>query len=145
MPFALLLVTALLAADQAKPILDQAALKKLEGKWQLTRREHGGANTDAKEIKAVTVEVKGTTLIIRDGAEVKEEAVITGLNPKAVPATLDLKITKGTGKGDGIAGIYKLDGETLRIGIAEPGKDRPTKLEGAAGTGHTLLVLKKAK
>ena len=53
------------------------------------------------------------------------------------------EVTEGTGKGDVVKGIYKFDGKKLTICVAEPGKKRPEKFEGAKGTGHTLMVLQK--
>jgi len=141
---AALLLAALLAADATRAdAVDREALKKLAGKWVLTRREHGGEDADAKAIKSIRVEIDGAKMTIRDGDDVKEKTTVTLLDAKAKPASVDLEVTEGTGKGDVVKGIYKLEGGKLTICVAEPGKERPAKFEGAKGTGHTLMVLQK--
>lgn len=145
MTFALLLLAAAATADGPKPGVAPAAAKALEGQWALTARTHGGEKAEAKAIQSIRLSVSGTTLTTREGDEVKEEAAITLLDPTAKPGAIDLKITKGPGKGDVVHGIYKADAATLTLCIAEPGRDRPTRFEGARGTGHTLLVLTRVK
>ncbi len=44
---------------------------------------------------------------------------------------------------ENVKGIYALDGDTLKICLAEPKKDRPTEFSGQKGL--ILLVLKRAK
>jgi uncharacterized protein (TIGR03067 family) len=61
------------------------------------------------------------------------------------PATIDMKPKGGTYDGKTLLGIVKVDGETMTICFAEPGKDRPTKFESTTGSGLVLAVHKKAK
>ena len=81
----------------------------------------------------------------RDGADVKEDAELTLLDAKAKPAALDLKIAAGPDVGKVVKAIWKLEGDTLTVCTAEPGKERPKEFKGAEGTGHTLLVFQRAK
>lgn len=61
------------------------------------------------------------------------------------PATIDLMPKGGTYDGKTLLGIVKVDGDTLTIAFAEPGKDRPTKFESTAGSGVVVAVHKRAK
>ena len=67
------------------------------------------------------------------------------IDPKKTPATIDLVPGKGRYEGKTLPGIYKLEGDTLTIAFAEPGKDRPTAFESKAGSGVVLVVHKRAK
>ena len=139
------LLSIALFADAPKVAPDEAALAKLQGKWQQSREEHGGKSAPAKDLVGQTLEVNSVRTTARDGDEVKEEAKITALDPKAEPALIDMEITKGDGKGKTLAGIWKLEGGKLTICVAEPGKARPTSFAGKEGTGHTLLVFERGK
>src|SRR5262245_52428884 len=61
-------------ADDLPAKVDPAELKRFEGAWRLTTQEHGGKKSDKKEIAGITLDVKGTKWVTRDGVEVKEEA-----------------------------------------------------------------------
>ena len=107
--------------------------------------EHGGKKTAAKELAKLQLEVSGSKMTTREGGEVKEEDTIIALDAKAKPAAMDLKIDSGSDIDKGVKAIYKLEGDTLTICVAEPGKDRPKAFAGKEGSGHTLMVFKKAK
>ena len=140
----LLSSTALLEAPPAAGV-DEPGLKKLQGKWQLTGQEHGGKKAAAKEVAGITLEVSKAGFTTREGVDVKEDASVVHLDAKARPAALDLKITAGPDLDKVVKGVWKLEGETLTVCIAEPGKDRPKEFKASEGTGHTLLVFKKLK
>src|SRR4051794_25834979 len=142
--FAVLLTMAV-AAVQAEAGVDREELKRLQGTWAVMSQEHGGKKSDAKSIANLTVEVAGTKVTTRDGVDVKEDASLTRLGARAKPGEVDLKITAGVDLDKVVKGIWKLEGDTLTICIAEPDKERPKAFEAKEGSGHTLLVLKKAK
>jgi uncharacterized protein (TIGR03067 family) len=135
----------LLALADGAAAPDKEELKKLQGKWVVTQLEHGGKKTPPKDLVNLLVEVSGSKMTTTDAGELKETDTITGLDPKATPPALALKVNTGPDVDKVILAIYQLKDETLTICFAEPGKERPKKLAAQTGTGHTLLVLKKAK
>jgi uncharacterized protein (TIGR03067 family) len=131
------------ALSQAPGAVDAAALKKLQGKWQLTAQEHGGKKAKALEVAAITLEVRKEKFVIRDGVDVKEDASVVRLDGKGKPAAVDLKITAGADLDKVVKAVWKLEGDALTVCTAEPGKDRPREFKAAEGSGHTLLVFKR--
>lgn len=142
---AFVVASSLLALGGAPKGVEEAALKQLQGGWRLTAQEHGGKRSTAKEIAGLTLEVAKARFTSREGADVKEDAELSRLDSKAKPAELDLKIAAGPDKGKVVKGIWKLEGDELTVCIAEPGRGRPAEFQGAEGTGHTLLVFRRAK
>jgi uncharacterized protein (TIGR03067 family) len=141
----MLLVCLALEDVPAKVELDKAELKKLQGAWHITTQEHGGKKTSAKELFSLSMVVDGERMTTRDGPDLKEDAKIQLLNPKAKPAAIDLKIASGGDMNKVVKGIWKLQADTLTVCVAEPDKDRPSDFAAKEGTGHTLLVFKKIK
>jgi uncharacterized protein (TIGR03067 family) len=65
------------------------------------------------------------------------------VDAKKNPSTID--ITAGRGPATGMAGIYKLDGDTLTMCLSMTGGDRPTAFESPDGSRVVLMVLKRVK
>ncbi|MCE9568246.1 MAG: TIGR03067 domain-containing protein [Planctomycetes bacterium] len=67
------------------------------------------------------------------------------IDASKTPITFDAVAKGGTFDGKTLLGIFKVEGDTMTVAFAEPGKERPTKFESAAGSGVVLTVYKKAK
>jgi uncharacterized protein (TIGR03067 family) len=146
------LLALLITAAAALPILagppqDDAVkkeLKMLEGSWATVSIEAAGQKvTDEDKIKSRKLSTKGNKYTLKVGDETVQGTI--EINPTKKPKTIDVKPDSGSNKGKTLLGIYELDGDSLRICLALPGKDRPTALVTAAENGQQLVVYKREK
>jgi uncharacterized protein (TIGR03067 family) len=132
------LATSLAAADDA-------GLKSIAGKWEVVSVTRDGAE-DAT-LKGATRVHDGAKYTITPAAGSKSPVVAGALvvDASKTPVTIDMKPADGRYKDKTLQGILKLDGDTLTIAFAEPGKDRPASFESKPGSGVVVAVHKKAK
>jgi uncharacterized protein (TIGR03067 family) len=71
------------------------------------------------------------------------------LDENKKPKTIDLTAGGRDGSGkkpdDVLPGIYELDGDSLKICLGLPGKDRPTEPSAKEGAKQTLYTYKREK
>jgi RNA polymerase sigma factor (sigma-70 family) len=140
--------------------LAAAELKTLEGAWRAVRADGGGQPRDPDDLARMRVRVLGDRLhLYADGRD--EDRVVVhriAVTPTTAPRRIDLarvawgeKITPDPADGGRpVAGIYKLDGDTLTICAAvaagpgqPPPAARPAEFKG--GKDLALLVLERVK
>lgn len=136
LPFAVpfLAVAFVTAGDAGKGSKD---LKKLEGAWTIVSVQEKGE----KEQRPVgdTAVFKGNKVIFSIGDE-KETAKFK-IDSTKKPGWFD--ITTGPYKG---VGIYKLEGNTLKVCLNQSGKERPTAFKSEKDSpNERLFVLKRGK
>jgi uncharacterized protein (TIGR03067 family) len=136
------LFTGLVVSAPAPPA--ESDQKKFQGEWTVTSHITNGEKRPNRMVETEHLFVQGAKMTTREGNEIKDEATFT-LDPRAKPRAIDLKLTGGGDKGKTVAGIYKLQGDTLTICVAEPGRKRPEDFTSDKGSGHILLVFKRAK
>lgn len=102
---------------------------KPHGGWAGATRDHTDGKYTMKPVNPKATPTTGTYKI----------------DTTKVPMTIDMMPTGGTYDGKTLLGIVKLDGQTLTIAFAEPGKDRPTAFESKEGSGIIIAIQKKAK
>ena len=143
---ALLLVVGLLVpADRAKT--DQAkdtdkGVKALQGKWTVVAGEEGGKKQTDAQLKDSWVEFSGTRVRVHSPRE--ELSMTYTARPDHKPAHIDFTVTAGPDKGKTSKGIYRLEGDTLKIAYAAPEKERPKHFATAEGSHQSMWVLKRA-
>jgi uncharacterized protein (TIGR03067 family) len=110
---------------------------ELVGEWTMVNAWQAGHALDASMVKTgrrVTTATRTTTYF---GKQVFLNAEYT-TNPGLSPKTIDL-----SAKGQTQLGIYEVDGETMKICFAAPGKPRPTGYDTRPGDGRTSAVWKR--
>jgi uncharacterized protein (TIGR03067 family) len=132
--------TGMLVAADAK---DDAAKKdrdRMQGTWTVASATHGGKQAPAERIKAMRLVIAGDKITVKEG-EVHEEATFT-LAPDQKPPAID--VTPGRASRKTIRGIYKLEGDELKICWVREG-ERPKEFASKDGSDAILLVLKREK
>jgi uncharacterized protein (TIGR03067 family) len=130
--------------EEAAADLTAQDKKKLQGTWTVAAHTTSGTATPAKKLTGWRLTVAGDKMTTRDGTDVLDESTFR-LDAAGKPRAIDLRLTEGPDKGKSVQGIYKLEGDTLTVCVAEPGRPRPRELASRAGSGHMLFVFKRAK
>jgi uncharacterized protein (TIGR03067 family) len=117
---------------------------RLQGHWKVTSVENSGKKSEAKMIANWKLVVAGDKMTALDGNDVMDEYTFR-LDAAAKPPAIDLTIQTGTEKDKKVQGVYRIEGDTLTVCVGEPGKERPKEFRSAEGSGHMLLVLRRAK
>ena len=125
---------------------DAKARAPFQGAWNVVKLEIMGQDVTAaiKDMPA-TMSFDGNKYVFDIGPET-EKGTFT-FDAKAKPATLDLKILEGRGKGKSQLAVYEVEGDTLKICMAdEDAKDRPKKLASEkGGAGMVMFTLTRKK
>jgi uncharacterized protein (TIGR03067 family) len=147
MKYGLMLVLSagfLVAADAPKETVKKET-EKLKGTWQVqSLLKDGEVPSDAKALERFIITDDKVSVGTAKGSDTIDYFSFT-IDPTLKPAAMYVKLFNGPEKGEVIKAIYLLEGDTLRICAALPGKDRPTKFSGDKGTGASLIVLKREK
>jgi uncharacterized protein (TIGR03067 family) len=144
---ALVLVAGLLtaAADDK-----QEATKKdrelMQGHWTVVSLVRNGMDVPQAQGIKVSIDADGNAAHLPSEKEPMPDlkGKIT-IDPSKNPKTIDLVVVEGSRKGQTMAGIYEIDGDTLRICRPGPGKDRPTEFSSKEGSGCDIITYKRDK
>ena len=134
----------LLAADTPKSSTDH---DKIQGVWKITSsRENGQEPQGERKERMEKVRVRFTAdkVIFGEGEE-KQEGTYK-LDPAKQPPTIEVTTLSGPNKGKKTNGIYKLDGDTLKVCMSiEDGKEAPADFTAEADSGRALFTLERIK
>jgi len=131
--------------------------KQLDGTWKvvsITSSDEGEAPQEM--VRNMVVVIEGDRLTTFSGGQAREETfkVDTAKNPKSIDLTrtpIQGFVSDGNKqntpavKRDILPGIYALDGDRLRICLAQPGQKRPTQIPDKPKDGLVVLVLERDK
>jgi uncharacterized protein (TIGR03067 family) len=140
----ILLTLFAIAADSPTNQAAQKEMKKLEGAWSMVSLEVNANLTSEEDAKNFKLEVAGDKWNVSINDHTIEATY--RVDPTKSPKEIDLTYLEGPIKGQPIAGIYLLEGDTLKMcRCQEPNKDRPTEFATLAGSGLLLVVWKRVK
>jgi uncharacterized protein (TIGR03067 family) len=144
-PALMALIAGLLIAADAKEDEAKKDMEKMQGTWLLVSGERDGKKFTDEEIKQAKLIVKGDTWRIpKSEVGTAQEGTFT-LDPTKTPKWTDSMNGTGPDKGKTWKGIYELEGDTQKVCLAPPGKDRPKEFATKAGSGYILQVWKREK
>jgi uncharacterized protein (TIGR03067 family) len=127
----------------------QEDLKKLEGTWDVTFIEAGGARTPAGKVsKGLRFIIKGDQLKMTSAADKAGAELTITLDASKKPKAIDLTWKEAPFKNKTALGIYAFEGETLKICFPDdPDEDntRPKTFMTKKGSLARVYWLKLAK
>lgn len=106
------------------------------GQWQVTYSEDSGRKAPPEMLKNLRFEFTAEKMLTQI-ADRKSESTYK-LNPSTSPALIDF-----TENGHTKMGIYDLDGDALRICIAETGSERPTSFDSLPNSANDVVIMLK--
>jgi RNA polymerase sigma factor (sigma-70 family) len=102
----------------------------LQGNWKVKEAEALGKHLPRETSTKQTWAIKDGDIVVHFDDGVKENWTFT-LDPTVTPRSIDLKVTAGVKAGASAKGIYKLEGNSLRICFNGHG-ERPSRFDAAA-------------
>jgi len=128
------LLTGKLAVVHAE---DEGDRDKIQGSWTVSTGEKAGKKAPAEGLKDVRMTFTGDEFTWKTGE--KETKGTFSLDATKTPKEISM-----SAEGKKLAGIYRLEGEELKICVGI-GDDHPTDFVTKAGAKAMLLVLKREK
>jgi uncharacterized protein (TIGR03067 family) len=144
---ALTLAAGSLPADGRGPsrdaFRDAATVPTLEGEWEVVSVLHGGESGNERDTR-ITIR-DGRMAVQERGARRKEEYGYRLPRAHTPAGAIDLVVTEGPQKGQVFPGIYRAEGNALRLCVRpEPGAARPAALAAPKGSPDVLITLRRA-
>jgi uncharacterized protein (TIGR03067 family) len=113
-------------------------LEQIQGTWLLVSAERDGKSTPEEIVQQIRLVFEEDKLLTKNKDRVTETQF--RLDSGKEPAEIDVDMGGQIGRG-----LYALRGDSLKIVHGEVGRARPTEFAAPAGSGLTLLVLKREK
>lgn len=115
---------------------------RLEGVWSFALVEvEGKKQPDVPFATHKMIILKDGRYVVVQGPRVTHGVV--KVDPAKTPGHYDVTVTSGPVKGLMVAGIYALEGDTLKLCLPLRGKERPTGFDSKPGSGQMVQVFKR--
>lgn len=119
-----------------------AEAKKLQGHWTMVALEIDGKAVEESRLRGTTLEIRRDKYIVWTGKKPREMRFT--LDASKDPAEIDLFLPEPSGSDEVHYGIYRLNGDTLRLCKAQAaGKPRPSGFKTAPASGIFLVTWKR--
>lgn len=124
-------------------------LRPLAGEWELVEFNRAGRRSEPEELRAGWATIRDDTLKlveVRGRGSARPtylDEFVLQVDPANPNGQMDFAYRLGKEAGQTRPGIYALDGDTLKLCLAEPGADRPTEFAGRADPPWLLVVLRR--
>lgn len=124
-------------------------LDRLQGAWLSVSIVSDGKvildeKSPPKEGPVTKLEYKGDKWLIKAGDKVFATGVVK-INSNKKPKEIDILDESGSKNEQTKLGIFEIDGDTYKSCLAPAGKPRPTEFISKEGSGHSLVISKRAK
>jgi len=119
-------------------------LERLQGSWTLVSMESEGNEAPADHIEGWGAVYEGDTLTLKVKDQVRRRGIIT-IDPTRTPRAINTWDQDGPYQDQTVAGIYELEGDTLKLCFSRPGEARPTEFSTKKGPGFLVVVYKRQK
>ena len=115
----------------------------VEGEWKVVQFLHGGVPHNPEGPPA-TIVIKGNTMTVKE-RQCGDDVFALTLDPKASPATVDMREMRDGKPGELLPGIYLLEKDKLTICFSMGRMERPKEFKSVPGNHTGLLVIERVK
>lgn len=122
--------------NPAKMAQQNAALTRLEGEWEWTRRITAGEIVSPNAGPRQRFTIRGDRMTYND---IPNDSAIVLIDPFTTPSSFDLRFVSGKVS----IGVYELEGDTLTLCFAAPGEGRPMEIKSTKAPATDLWILKR--
>jgi uncharacterized protein (TIGR03067 family) len=138
-----LALSVLAGAEASKEDESKKDLETIQGHWAQLSMVVDGAKVPDDEAQALFRSMKDDKYTIYQFKKVIGKGTFK-VDASRKPKTIDATTTAG-GRSLTLLGIYELDGDTLKLCFAPPGKPRPSDFTSKKGSEHRLSVWEREK
>ena len=140
--FWLVLIGGWLAADT--PDATKRDLAMMQGDWNAVAMVRDGMKVPDDDANSLFRTVKGQEYTVYRFDMLVGKGTFT-IDATKSPKTIDAHAGSGPAKGKPMLGIYEIDGKTLKVCFALPGKPRPMDFTAKEESGHTLTIWERER
>ena len=120
---------------------DAPGVPQLQGKWKYVKGEENGKPVPEQQLRSDYVVIKGNRMTMVSQDERRKWVVTYRADALKKPATLDLKIVRGEGKGKTAKGIYEVKGDHLKLCYNVDVKEYPAGFSTKNAEGRELCFV----